>query len=100
MDYIKEGERQLNDTYIDTDGETKNYYKKVDPKEVDRQFANVKSVLKEGLQKGYLSKKEFDTLLPPKPKASKLYLLPKIPQMQTNSVRIRLQHWKDKLVLW
>ena len=77
-DYIKEAERQLKDTYVDADGNTKNYYKKVDPKEVDRQFADVKSVLNEGLHLGYMSKREYDTLLPPKPKASRLYLLPKI----------------------
>ena len=27
-DYVKEAERQLNDTYIDADGETKHYYSK------------------------------------------------------------------------
>ena len=75
-DYIKEAERQLKDTYVDADGNTKNYYKKVDPKEVDRQFADVKSVLNEGLHLGYMSKREYDTLLPPK--LSRLYLLPKI----------------------
>ena len=26
-DYIKEAERQLKDTYVDADGNTKNYYK-------------------------------------------------------------------------
>ena len=77
-DYIKEAERQLNDTYIDSDGQTKQYYKKVDSKEVDRQFAQVKAVLNEGLHHGYISKKEFNELLPPKPKPSRLYLLPKI----------------------
>ena len=77
-DYIEEAERQLNDTYVDADGATKKYYQKVDPKEVDRQYAEIKSVLNEGLDNGYISKKEFNTLLPPKPKPSKLYLLPKI----------------------
>ena len=77
-DYVKEAERQLTDTYVDADGVTKNYYQKVDPKEVDRQFAEVKSVLDEGLKENYISKKEYSVLLPPKPKASKLYLLPKI----------------------
>ena len=33
-DYIKEAERQLKDTYVDADGNTKNYYKKVDPRTV------------------------------------------------------------------
>ena len=77
-DYVNEAERQLNDTYVDTDGVTQNYYKKVDPREVDRQFAEVKAVLNEGLQRGYISKKDYNVLLPPKPKASRLYLLPKI----------------------
>ena len=77
-DYIKEAERQLTDTYVDADGVTKNYYQKVDPKEVDRQYKEVKAVLDEGLHQEYISKKDYNVLLPPKPKPSKLYLLPKI----------------------
>ena len=77
-DYVKEAERQLYDTYLDKDGHTCSYYKKVDPKEIDRQFKEVKDVVNEGLQKGYIDEKMHKTLLPPKAQGSKLYLLPKV----------------------
>ena len=77
-DYIQEAMRQLNDTYIDDAWETQHYYKKVSEEEVGRQFDEVKATLDEGLQKGYLTEKMHKTLLPPKPQASKFYLLPKL----------------------
>ena len=56
-DYINEAERQLKDTYVDSDNNTQHYYKKVDPKEVKTQFDEVKAVLDEGLKEGYIDQK-------------------------------------------
>ena len=38
FDYISEGNRQLNDTYLDADGNVCNYYQKVDPNLIEAQF--------------------------------------------------------------
>ena len=77
-DYINEAERQLNDTYQDADDNTCHYYEKVSPQEINQQFNEVKNVIDEGLQLGYISEDLHKKLIPPKPQASKLYLLPKI----------------------
>ena len=76
-DYINEAERQLNDTLVIAE-DTFNYYEKVDEKEVKRQYKEVEKVLDEGIENGYISKEDKKILLPPKPQASKLYLLPKV----------------------
>ena len=54
-DYIAEGNRQLNDTYLDPDGNDCNYYQKVDPALIETQFQEVKEVIDEGLENGYIT---------------------------------------------
>ena len=77
-DYIAEGNRQLNDTYLDPDGNDCNYYQKVDPALIETQFQEVKEVIDEGLENGYITEEMHKILIPPKAQASKLYLLPKV----------------------
>ena len=72
-DYIKEAERQLKDTYVDADGNTKNYYKKVDPKEVDRQFTEVKSFLNEGFNLDTFLNENMILFFPPNLKLPKIH---------------------------
>ena len=77
-EYIDEAKRQLEDTLEDENGETQYYYKKSKETEVKKQFKEVEKIIKEGVDKGYITKEQGDKLLPEKPQASKLYLQPKV----------------------
>ena len=77
-DYISEANRQLNDDLENDVGEKQNYYGKSNEKEVNKQYKEIQKTVEEGINSGYFSKEFGKKLLPEKPKASNLYLLPKI----------------------
>ena len=77
-DYINEGKRQLNETYLDVDGNVCKYYEKVDPAVIETQYQEVKTIIDEGRNNGYITEEMHKVLLPPKAQCSKLYLLPKV----------------------
>ena len=77
-DYIEEANRQLTDTLVTENGNAEKYYEKSSEKKLKDQFKEIKKVIDEGIEEGYFSKEFGNNLLPEKPKASNLYLLPKI----------------------
>ena len=54
--------RQLNDNLELEDGSTQDYYKSIDEESLKDQYDQIKNVLKEGVQKNYLTK-EFASLM-------------------------------------
>ena len=83
-DYIDEAKRQLEDTLKNENGNEENYYRKSNEKAVLEQFKVIKKLIQEGIESEYFSKEFGDKLLPKEPKASNLYLLPKVhKQFQT-----------------
>ena len=77
-DYIAEGNCQLNETYLDKDGNVCNYYQKVEPQLIETQYQEIKTVIDEGHENGYITDEMHKILLPPKAQCSKLYLLPEV----------------------
>ena len=54
------------------------YYQKIDPNVIEAQYQEVKTVIDEGRDNGYITEEMHKILLPPKAQSSKLYLLPKV----------------------
>ena len=77
-DYIEEATRQLNDTLATENNVDERYQEKSNEKKVMDQYKEIKKIIDEGIEEGYFSKDFGKKLLPVKPKASNLYLLPKI----------------------
>ena len=77
-DYVEEAKRQLSDTLKDEQGEELGYYSKSNEKAVTDQFKQIKKLIQEGINAEYFSEEFGKKLLPKEPKASNLYLLPKV----------------------
>ena len=69
MDFIKECERQLNDT---------TYYERLNSNSTKKLNNNIKSKLEKGVQDGNISPADFEILYNSDPRISNFYTLPKI----------------------
>ena len=78
IDYVEEAKRQLTDTLKDEEGKELSYYAKSNEKAVSDQYKQIKKVIQEGINMEYFSEEFGKKLLPKEPKASNLYLLPKV----------------------
>ena len=69
LDYIKEGERQLNDT---------TFYKRLFMNPTKELNERVKMKLEQGIKEGFISTMEVKSMFNPEPRISYFYTLPKI----------------------
>ena len=72
--YVKEGDKKLDEKYRAEDGTEQAKYKVVDEKVLKKQHKALKEMAREGLEKKYISMEDSLNMVPPEPRAGRLYM--------------------------